>query len=295
MARPAPGWDGCLLNPAGGGSSGVDFGVVENNVNKPIGIFDSGFGGLTVMRALVDQLPNEDFIYLGDTGRAPYGPRPIAEVREFALQGLDYLAGQGVKALVIACNSASAAVLRDARERYTIPIFEVILPAAKRAVAATRNGRVGVVCTKATATSRSYDDAFAVAGDVSVGTRVCPRFVEFVEAGITGGPELLGVAREYLEPLVAENIDTLILGCTHYPLLSGVINYVVGDEVTLVSSADTCAQAVYSGMTARALLHDEPREARRTFLTTGDAENFNGVGRRLLGTFVTGATTINLD
>ncbi len=269
---------------------------MEDIVNRPIGIFDSGFGGLTVMRALVDQLPNEDFIYLGDTARAPYGPRPIAEVRQFALQGLDHLESLGVKSLVIACNSASAAVLRDARERYSsIPIFEVILPAAKRAVAATRNGRVGVVCTQATATSGSYDDAFAVAGDLAVSTRACPRFVEFVEAGITGGAELLDVARGYLDPLTEVGIDTLILGCTHYPLLTGVINYVVGDAVTLVSSADTCAQAVYSGLTARGLLHEEPRHATRTFFTTGDAENFHGIGRRLLGEFVTGATTVALD
>lgn len=269
---------------------------MEDIISRPIGIFDSGFGGLTVMRALVDQLPNEDFIYLGDTARAPYGPRPIAEVREFALQGLDHLEGLGVKALVIACNSASAAVLRDARERYSsIPIFEVILPAAKRAVAATRNGRVGVVCTQATATSRSYDDAFAVAGDLSVSTRACPRFVEFVEAGVTGGRELLSVAKGYLDPLTNEGIDTLILGCTHYPLLSGVINYVVGDSVTLVSSADTCAQAVYSGLTTRGLLHEVPRHATRTFFTTGDANNFHGIGRRLLGEFVSGATTVVLD
>lgn len=274
---------------------GVDSAPVKDIVNRPIGVFDSGFGGLTVMRALVDQLPNEDFVYLGDTARAPYGPRPIAQVREFALQGLDYLESLGVKALVIACNSASAAVLRDARERYSIPIYEVILPAAKRAVAATRNGRVGVVCTQATATSGSYDDAFAVAGDLDVSTRECPRFVEFVEAGITGGAELLGVAKGYLDPLTDEGIDTLILGCTHYPLLSGVINYVVGDAVTLVSSADTCAQAVYSGLTTRGLLHEHPRDASRSFLTTGDAEDFQGIGRRLLGEFVTGATTVVLD
>ena len=136
----------------------------------PIGVFDSGFGGLTVMRSLVDQLPNEDFIYLGDTARAPYGPRPIAQVREFAIQGLDHLAGRGVKALVIACNSASSAVLRDARERYDMPILEVILPAARRALTATSSGRVGVVCTEATAMSRSYDDAFAVAGDIRLTT-----------------------------------------------------------------------------------------------------------------------------
>ncbi|MGV8845650.1 glutamate racemase [Tessaracoccus sp.] len=247
------------------------------------------------MRALVDQLPNEDFIYLGDTARAPYGPLPIAKVREYALQGLDHLADLGVRSLVIACNSASAAVLRDARERYSIPIHEVILPAAKRAVAATRNGRVGVVCTQATATSRSYDDAFAVAGDMFLATAVCPRFVEFVESGITGGSELLSVAEHYLAPLVDEGIDTLILGCTHYPLLAGVINYVMGDEVTLVSSADTCAQAVYSAMMDGGLLHEQPRLATRTFLTTGDADDFQGIGRRLLGEFVSSATTVAID
>lgn len=264
-------------------------------VNRPIGIFDSGFGGLTVMRSLVDQLPNEDFVYLGDTARAPYGPRPIAEVREFALQGLDFLAGLDVKALVIACNSASSAVLRDARERYRVPILEVILPAARRAVAATRNGRVGVVCTEATATSRSYDDAFAIAGDIRLATRACPRFVDFVEAGITGGEELLGVAEDYLAPLRAEQVDTLILGCTHYPLLSGVISYVMGDDVTLVSSAETCAQATYAALTRAGVVHHHPRRATRTFLTTGDADRFQGIGRRLLGEFVTGVTTVILD
>ena len=252
----------------------------------PIGVFDSGFGGLTVMRSLVDQLPNEDFIYLGDTARAPYGPRPIAQVREFALQGLDHLAGRGVKALVIACNSASSAVLRDARERYDMPILEVILPAARRALTATSSGRVGVVCTEATAMSRSYDDAFAVAGDIRLTTQPCPRFVDFVEAGITGGDELLGVAREYLAPLQDAGIDTLILGCTHYPLLAGVLNYVLGDGVVLVSSSDAGAQDTYARLTRKGLLHDTPRHARREFLTTGDADSFQGIGERLLGQFV---------
>lgn len=265
------------------------------SVNRPIGIFDSGFGGLTVMRSLVDQLPNEDFIYLGDTARAPYGPRPIAEVREFALQGLDHLASLDVKALVIACNSASAAVLRDARERYDVPIIEVILPAARRATAATRNRRVGVVCTDATATSKSYDDAFAIAGDIKLTTKACPRFVEFVESGITGGDELLGVAEGYLAPLREARVDTLILGCTHYPLLQGVIGYVMGEDVTLVSSAEACAQSTYATLTRLELVHNEPRDATRTFLTTGDADSFRGIGRRLLGEFVTGVTTVNLD
>ena len=215
-------------------------------------------------------------------------------MREFALQGLDHLASRGVKALVIACNSASSAVLRDARERYDVPIFEVILPAARRALAASHTGRVGVVCTAATAMSRSYDDAFAIAGNVRLTTQACPRFVEFVEAGITGGDELLGAAQEYLAPLQAARVDTLILGCTHYPLLAGVINYVLGDEVLLVSSSDACAQATYAGLVRRDLLHDQPRDARREFLTTGDADSFLGIGERLLGQFVHEASRVEL-
>ena len=170
------------------------------DTEAPIGIFDSGFGGLTVARAVIDQLPHEDIVYLGDTARAPYGEQPIANVREYALECLDHLVAQGVKALVIACNSGSAAVLRDARERYAVPVVEVILPAARRAVAATRSGRVGVICTEATATSQAYDDAFAAAPQVTLHTVACPRFVAFVEAGITGGPDLLACAEEYLKP-----------------------------------------------------------------------------------------------
>jgi len=254
----------------------------------PIGIFDSGFGGLTVARAVIDQLPHEDLVYLGDTARAPYGEQPIADVREFALECLDHLVEQGVKALVIACNSASAAVLRDARERYAVPVVEVILPAARRAVAATRNGRVGVICTQATATSQAYDDAFAAAPQVELLTAACPRFVPFVEAGVTGGPELLSCAEEYLAPLRVAGIDTLVLGCTHYPLLTGVLSYVLGDGVTLVSSADECAKDVYAVLTRRGLTHDQPRTASHRFLTTGNPEAFEGMGHRLMGGFVTG-------
>jgi glutamate racemase len=211
---------------------------VAADTDAPIGIFDSGFGGLTVARAVVDQLPHEDIIYLGDTARSPYGEQPIANVREYALECLDHLVEQGVKILVIACNSGSAAVLRDARERYPVPVVEVIFPAARRAVAATRSGRVGVICTEATATSQAYDDAFTAAPHIELHTAPCPRFVSFVEAGITGGPELLDCAEEYLKPLQQADIDTLILGCTHYPLLTGVISYVLGDNVSLVSSAE---------------------------------------------------------
>ncbi|MGH3366251.1 MAG: glutamate racemase [Nocardioidaceae bacterium] len=252
--------------------------------DAPIGIFDSGFGGLTVARAVLDQLPHEPVLYLGDTARQPYGPKPIGEVREFALECLDHLVEHGVKALVIACNSASAAVLRDARERYPVPVVEVILPATRRAVAATRTGHVGVICTQATATSLAYDDAFAAAPQVKLRTQACPRFVEFVEQGVTGGPELLDAAHDYLDPLLAEGVDTLILGCTHYPLLTGVISYVMGDDVTLVSSAEETAKDVYRLLVRHGLERPDtlPEPAHR-FLTTGQPEEFREVGHRFLG------------
>jgi glutamate racemase len=252
------------------------------DVDAPIGIFDSGFGGLTVARSVIDQLPHESILYVGDTARAPYGPKPIAEVREYALECLDHLVDQGVKALVIACNSASAAMLRDARERYDVPVTEVILPATRRAVAASRTGRIGVICTHATAESMAYDDAFAAAPHVELATRVCARFVEFVEAGVTSGPELLDAAHEYLDPLTTAGIDTLILGCTHYPLLTGVISYVMGDNVTLVSSAEECAKDVYR-MLARTALMSESGDPTYRFLTTGAPDQFETIGRRFLG------------
>lgn len=250
--------------------------------DTPIGIFDSGFGGLTVARAVIDQLPHESITYVGDTARQPYGPKPIAEVREYALECLDHLVDEGVKALVIACNSASAAVLRDARERYQVPVIEVILPATRRAVAASHSGRIGVICTQATAESMAYDDAFAAAPHVRLSTRVCPRFVEFVEAGITGGAELLAAAHDYLDPLVEAEIDTLILGCTHYPLLTGAISYVMGEHVTLVSSAEECAKDVYRTVADAEMMRSEGVPEYR-FLTTGSPDEFESIGRRFLG------------
>lgn len=256
--------------------------------DAPIGIFDSGFGGLTVARSVIDQLPHESILYVGDTARAPYGPKPIAEVREYALECLDHLVDQGVKALVIACNSASAAMLRDARERYGVPVVEVILPATRRAVAASRTGRIGVICTHATAESMAYDDAFAAAPHVELHTQVCPRFVPLVEAGIVGGPELIDAAHEYLDPLTSAGIDTLILGCTHYPLLTGVISYVMGDNVTLVSSAEESAKDVYRVLAQHDLIR-ESAEPTYTFLTTGSPAEFETIGRRFLGPELAGA------
>ncbi len=252
--------------------------------DRPIGIFDSGVGGLTVARAVLDQLPHEPILYVGDTARGPYGPLPIAEVRAYAIDVMDHLVDSGVKALVVACNSASAAAMRDARERYDVPVVEVVHPAVRRAVSATRSGHVGVIGTRATITSRAYDDAFAAAPHLVLTTQACPRFVEFVEAGITSGPELLGVAHDYLDPLAEARVDTLVLGCTHYPLLTGVISYVMGDGVTLVSSAEETAKDVYRTLVAHDLLRDPdlPPPVHR-FVATGDPSSFAALGSRFLG------------
>jgi glutamate racemase len=252
--------------------------------DAPIGIFDSGFGGLTVARAVLDQLPQESVVYVGDTQRAPYGPRPIAEVRQFALECLDRLVDHGVKILVIACNSASAAMLHDARERYSGPVVEVIRPAVRRAVAATSNDRVGVISTRATHRSHAYIDSFAAAPQITVTSAPCPRFVEFVESGVTSGKELIEVSRAYLQPLKDADVDTLILGCTHYPLLAGVISYVMGEDVTLVSSAEETAKDVYRVLAdADSLRADGLPAPEHQFLTTGEPDAFEYLARRFLG------------
>ena len=252
--------------------------------NAPIGIFDSGVGGLTVARAILDQLPNESTLYIGDTARGPYGPRPLAEVRDFALETLDFLVDQGVKALVIACNTASAAMLRDARERYSVPVIEVIQPAVRRAVAATRSGKVGVIGTRATIDSKAYLDAFAAAPQLEITSIACPLFVEFVERGETSGEAITQVAREYLQPMLDAHVDTLVLGCTHYPLLTGVISYVMGNEVSLVSSAEETAKDLYRVLVENSLLRDDTKNsATHKFLATGDAKAFEVLARRFLG------------
>ena len=213
-------------------------------------------------RAIIDQLPDEDIIYVGDTGNGPYGPLTIPEIRAHALAIGDDLVSRGVKALVIACNTASSACLRDARERYApVPVIEVILPAVRRAVAATRNGRIGVIGTAATIASGAYQDAFAAARDTEVIGVACPRFVDFVERGVTSGRQVLGLAEGYLEPLQRAEVDTLVLGCTHYPMLSGLIQLAMGDHVTLVSSAEETAKDLLRVLTELDLLRphsDDP-------------------------------------
>ncbi|UOQ88696.1 glutamate racemase [Agromyces endophyticus] len=251
--------------------------------DAPIGIFDSGVGGLTVARAVKDQLPNESILYIGDLEHSPYGPKKIADVRGYALAVLDDLVAQGVKMLVIACNTASSAMLRDARERYDVPVVEVIQPAVRRAVATTKTGRVGVIGTQGTISSRAYDDAFAAAPHLELFSQACPRFVEFVEAGVTTGDELLAVAEGYLEPLRRAEVDTLVLGCTHYPFLKGAISYVMGEDVTLVSSDVETANDVYRVLVSTGMERRGPTPPTYRYEATGQSTSaFLDLAHRLI-------------
>jgi glutamate racemase len=256
--------------------------------DAPIGIFDSGVGGLTVARSILDQLPHEELLYIGDTANSPYGPKPLAAVRAMALAVMDQLVDDGVKMLVIACNSATAVALPDARERYSvrrgIPVVEVIRPAARRAVVTSRTGRIGVIGTQATIGSRAYDDAFAVTPGLTITTQACPEFVPLVEEGITSGPRVMEVAHRYLDPVRDAGVDTLVLGCTHYPLLTGAISYVMGEDVTLVSSAEETAKDVYRNLVAHGLERSpEAGPPQHRFMATGSPEPFEHLARRFLG------------
>jgi glutamate racemase len=265
--------------------------------DAPIGIFDSGVGGLTVARAVLDQLPHEQVFYIGDTANAPYGPKPLGAVRAMAMSVMDELVDEGVKMLVIACNTASAVALPDARERYEvkhgIPVIEVIRPAARRAVLQSRTGKIGIIATKATIESRAYEDAFHVTPGLEIVTKACPMFAPLVEKGVTSGPELMAYAHEYLDPVKAEGVDTLVLGCTHYPLLTGAISYIMGDDVSLVSSAEGTARDVYKTLVNLGL--DAPQAARpprHKFQCTGDTRSFRDLAQRFLGPEVKGVEAL---
>ena len=239
---------------------------------------------MTVARAVIDLLPHEDLIYFGDTARCPYGPRAADEVRKFALEIMDVLVDEDVKLLVVACNSASSAALDDARSRYAVPIVDVIAPGVKAAVAATRNRRVGLIGTQRTVESGAYEKAMsATRANVSIHARACPRFVEFVERGDTSSDELLELAREYLQPLKDSDIDTLILGCTHYPLLSGVIQYVMGSGVVLISSAEAIAAEIFAELKDRGLLNRNRAMGAHRFVSSGEQGITSELGNRFLG------------
>ncbi len=223
---------------------------------KPIGVFDSGIGGLTVVRALRELLPNETIFYLGDTARVPYGGKSAATVERYSLEITEMLLGEHCKTVVVACNTASALALARLESTTPVPITGVIRPGAQAAVAATRNGHIGVIGTRATIKSGAYDRALlALDPAVRVSARPCPLFVPLIEEGWLESEITDGVVRQYLTPLVEDGIDTLVLGCTHYPLLRAAIGRFLGESVRLVDSAQNCARAVAQ------LLQDEGLQA----------------------------------
>jgi glutamate racemase len=247
-------------------------------------MFDSGLGGLTVARAVIDLLPHEDLVYFGDTARTPYGPRPPQEIREFGLQIMDLLTDEDVKMIVVACNSVDVTVGVDVHDRYGVPIVSVIEPGVKAGIAATRNRRLGMIGTVATVESRAYDIAIErTKANVFFEARSCPKFVDFVERGDTTSEALLAAAEDYLSPLKELDVDTLILGCTHYPLLSGVIQYVMGEEVVLISSAEATANEVYAQLLDADLLKRTEAPGDLRFILSGEPELGAELGRRFLG------------
>jgi glutamate racemase len=254
---------------------------------RPIGVFDSGFGGLTVARALIDLLPGEDLVYVGDTARYPYGPRDLDEVRRFARQITRYLIDQhDVKLVIVACNTASAAALGALRSEFDVPVIGVIEPGVRSLVSATRNGHVGVIGTVGTIASGAYQQAVAQASSVvSLTCAACPGFVEFVERGETESDQVHVLAGRLLAPLREASVDTLLLGCTHYPFLARTISDVMGRDVVLVSSADETAFAVLASLEGLGLQHPArpAAEVVRRWISSGDVHTFRRLGRRLLG------------
>lgn len=248
-------------------------------------MFDSGFGGLTVARALIDLLPSEDLVYIGDTGRYPYGPKPLADVRHFAGQLAHSLVDDfGVKAVIVACNTAAAAGIAELRATLPVPIIDVIDPGAKALVQATITGRVGVIGTVGTMASGAYGEAVSRTGaPVHLTGAACPGFVEFVERGQTTGDEVTVLAERLLAPVRAANVDALLLGCTHYPFLARTIGDVMGPAVTLVSSADETAFAAKAMLAERGLLRRDEGGGTHRFLSSGDLEVFRELGGQLLG------------
>ena len=257
-------------------------------------MFDSGFGGLTVARAVIDLLPNEDVVYVGDTGRFPYGPRPLDEVRQFAHEITKYLLDEhDVKLIVIACNNAAAAALDDLRATIAIPVIGVIEPGVRSLIKATRSGHVGVIATAGTVASGAYQRAVDATGaDVQLTCAACPGFVEFVERGDTNSDEVLVLAERLLAPVQAAAVDTLLLGCTHYPYLARTINDVMGRDVVLVSSADETAFDVRERLHGSDLAAPSRRAATHRFFSSGDTSSFSAVGSRLFGPELVHAETV---
>jgi glutamate racemase len=245
--------------------------------SRPVGVFDSGVGGLTVLHECLVTMPHEDFVYLGDHARLPYGPRPLAEVRRFAREIATYLQDQGVKLVVNACNTATSAALPQLQEQLDVPVIGVITPEAHAAVQATRNRRIGLLATEGTVEAGRYSEA-----GVELVSVACPRLVPLIESDDPFGPETTAAAREYAAPLKEARVDTVILGCTHYPLVRPIFQRVFGRDVTLIFSAEETAREVAQTLARKGYENDPAREGTYRFLTTGDPETFRELGTRFL-------------
>ena len=265
---------------------------------RPIGVFDSGVGGLTVLAELRRRLPDEPTIYLGDNARAPYGPRSADEVRQFTLESVDWLLGQDVKLLVLACNTATARALDEVRARSDVPVLGVVRPGAVAATAATRSRRVAVIATAGTVESGAYHKAIVEADpDTHVAQLACPELVPMVEAGILDGRRAESVLRAYLEPLLASQpgLDTLLLGCTHYPLLREPIQRIVGDGVAVVDSAFTTALAVEDLLDALGARAPAGGTPTHRVATTGEVAAFVTVADRLFGDRLPSVESVRIE
>ncbi len=261
----------------------------------PIGVFDSGMGGLTVVREMIRQLPHESIIYFGDTARVPYGPKSPDTVLRYSREITSYLKGEGIKALVIACNTATAHALPALREEFDMQIIGVIEPGARAAVAATRTKRVGVIGTAGTIKSRAYEKEIRkLLPDAQVTAQACALFVPLVEEGWTDAEPTRAIARNYLAPLVTAEVDTLVLGCTHYPLMKTVIGNVVGREVRLIDSAYETARETGEILIEEGLENTSPDEARYRFISSDAPDTFLGLGERFLGSPIDRVETLTL-
>jgi glutamate racemase len=250
----------------------------------PLGVFDSGIGGLTVARALFECLPRESVVYFGDTARVPYGPKSPDTVRRYSAEILAYLLHRGVKAVVVACNTSTAHALDSLRERSPVPVVGVIEPGARAAVRASTSGNIGVIGTAGTIASGAYERAIkASRPDASVAARPCPLFVPLVEEGWFEHPATELIARQYLEPLQRAGVDALVLGCTHYPLLKPLLTRVMGPSVTLIDSAEETADAVRREIAQRGLEAPAAQDPTHKFVVSDDEPHFRKVGARFLG------------
>jgi glutamate racemase len=250
---------------------------------RAIGVFDSGVGGLTVLHECLVNLPGEDYVYLGDTGNFPYGPRPLSEVRALAFAATSRLVALGVKLIIVACNSAAAAALPQLQAAFSTPIVGVVMPGARAAVQATRVRRVGILATEATVRSNAYQNALnTLDAGLEVFAVPCPRLAPLIQEGDVFSEEIEQAAREYTAPLKQAGVDTVILGCTHYPLITPMLRRLLGPEVTLINSAEETAREVREILERKLIANELSREGDYRFLATGDTEEFRQVGARFL-------------